>query len=305
MKQIILVSHAKAEKAKKDLEDLNRTLKKKGKKEATEMAAKMKEAGVLPDLILTSPAERASQTARLFAGKLKFDPAKIVETKELYTATSVESFLKLIKGLEPQRNTVMLVGHEPTLSDLASQLVPDFNSQMPSPGVIVIEFKKNSWKQITRRSGVIKAVQFPLNKTQRNHLDQAVYKTLKENIRKNLLALFDELNHPPSKKLNKLIKKQSKKLASAFLTSEKNRTIQMEAEINAALTELKSKEVAKSTPEKKTEAPLTADAPAGTPKKKSPKKTKSAKKPAPKTQSTKPTAKPDAAQPEPIQVQAK
>ncbi len=67
MKTIYLVHHAAAGKSKPKSPDRKRALSKKGRKEAIKMAKNLKKNGMLPDLLVSSPAKRAIQTARVFA----------------------------------------------------------------------------------------------------------------------------------------------------------------------------------------------------------------------------------------------
>lgn len=241
MKQIILVRHSRAEKPKSGREDSRRSLTKKGRKLATALSVAVKKAGFAPELIWTSPAARAKETARIFGKSLKYDPEKLGEKPEFYSITDGEVFLEMLKTLDDDLASVMFVGHEPAFNNFAALLAPAFNHQMTSPCVVVIEINKKSWKQITPASGSLKSVLFPMDKAGRTRYRKTVRKTLREAMIPQLTPIFEGF-HPPSKKLSKLIKKQSKDLVAALLALEKHRSMLTEAEITAALNELKPRE---------------------------------------------------------------
>lgn len=242
MKQIIIIRHSRAEKPTPVREDKSRSLTKKGRKIATALSIAVKKAGFAPDLIWASPAARATETARIFAKTLKYDLEKISEKPEFYTVTAAETFLEMLKTLDDDLASAMFVGHEPAFNNFAALLAPAFNHQMTSPCVVVIEINKKSWKQITPKSGSLKFVLFPMDKAGRTRYRKTVRKALRNEMSSKLTAIFEGF-HPPSKKLAKVIKKQSKNLVKAFLTLEKYRGKLTEAEINAALNELRPREI--------------------------------------------------------------
>ena len=101
MKTIYLVRYATAGKGKPKSPDRKRVLSKKGKNEAVQMAKKLKKNGMLPDLLISSPAKRAIQTARVFAGIFKYPKDRIVLNKTLYEADkalSNDALLEQVRG---------------------------------------------------------------------------------------------------------------------------------------------------------------------------------------------------------------
>ena len=105
MKTLYLVRHAKASKAKSNSTDSERSLNKKGKTEADKMAKKIPKNGNLPDLIISSPAKRAIQTASRFAKTMHYPSDKIILDENLYKALDAsgnDALLKQVLSLDDQ-----------------------------------------------------------------------------------------------------------------------------------------------------------------------------------------------------------
>ena len=97
MKTLFLVRHSKAVTRKANLPDFRRALVKAGEKKSTSMAKKLKKEGVLPDLIISSTANRALETAHLFAQNLDYPTHEILVKDALYNEMSPEALLYLVR----------------------------------------------------------------------------------------------------------------------------------------------------------------------------------------------------------------
>ena len=148
MKHIILVRHATAVKRSPEKADFNRSLKKSGRKEAGEMAERLKAMKVRPKLFISSPANRAFETAEIFAEGLGRSTKKIKKYDELYDELSPEGFLELIRGLDDKNDAAIVFGHDPSFTDFARFLVPGFDGEMPKAGVLGVEADAAAWKDV-------------------------------------------------------------------------------------------------------------------------------------------------------------
>lgn len=152
MKKLIIVRHAHA--VHDGSADFKRSLTEDGQEEAAQAGKILKKNDLSPDILLSSPAARAMQTAKKVAHKLDFPEDSIVYDSELYTADE-DDILDIIKQTEDSCKILMIVGHNPTLLHLANNLAPESIYSLPPGGIIVIEFPKGfSWSDITNRSGV-------------------------------------------------------------------------------------------------------------------------------------------------------
>ncbi|MBF0204246.1 MAG: histidine phosphatase family protein, partial [Desulfamplus sp.] len=213
MKNLLLVRHAKAQTAKEDNHDLSRHLLKKGLKDAKKMAEKIKSRISGKVLFITSDADRAFETAHVFAQKLKYPTTKILLKSLVYHDPTPEKFLKLIQETDNSYNTVILFGHNPSLSTFASYLIKDFEFDIPKCGVAAFAFDKNSWKEIEKQGGILKFAEYPVRKSEKI---SAFENTLIVKITESILDALENINPDAAKNVLKLIAKHSAKLAGNF-----------------------------------------------------------------------------------------
>ncbi|MEA3553214.1 MAG: histidine phosphatase family protein [Campylobacterota bacterium] len=145
MKQLYIIRHAKSSWKNLSLDDFDRGLNKRGALNAPFMGLKLKEAGVLPDIIISSPALRAKITAKVIAKKTKYKK-DIIFDKNIYEST-VNNLHKIVTSIDDKNNIAFLFGHNPTLNMLVEDYI-DFYDNIPTCGIVKIEFNCNSWKEI-------------------------------------------------------------------------------------------------------------------------------------------------------------
>ncbi|WP_169999594.1 phosphohistidine phosphatase SixA [Petrotoga halophila] len=136
MKNLILVRHAKAEKRSPEIDDFERKLTKVGKNDSKEVAEYVAKAENKVDLLITSPALRAKETAEIFAKSFESKP-KIVEEELLYEG-DVEEIIEKISNITKGYKNVIIFGHNPTFDELAKKLTGD-DLHLRKAGVICIE----------------------------------------------------------------------------------------------------------------------------------------------------------------------
>ncbi len=121
MKELLLVRHAKSDR-NIDVSDIERPLKKRGKRDAKNVGEWLKKKNLLPDMLLSSPARRAIDTARLIFDELDVDGLVIHEDEFLYAA-DVKQLKSVLANCPETAQRVLLVGHNPELEDLLIYLV--------------------------------------------------------------------------------------------------------------------------------------------------------------------------------------
>ncbi len=221
MKTIYLVRHATADKGKPKSPDKKRALSKKGRKEAVKMAKKLKQNGMLPDLLVSSPAKRAIQTARVFAKAVKYPKDKILVNKTLYeanNASSSEALLQEVRSMDDQYQSVIVFGHDPLLTEFAHYLRQDFTDALPGCAVVRFDFNNVSWTKITAGRGILKFFDYPNREKER--LNQAK-RDLTAKITENLMQVFAEVDPDAAEKMKKSIKKSVWPLTQKFLEKRK------------------------------------------------------------------------------------
>ncbi len=158
-KLLVLIRHAKSSWAVPTLTDFDRPLNKRGKRAAPMMGERLREQGVLPSGILSSPAKRAKQTARKIAKETGFSKQKIDYIASIYHADEFQ-LLHVIQRADNQLNTLFVVGHNFAITDLASLLTQRSFDNIPTAGVVGIRFN-DRWSDIQRGEGELVFYDYP------------------------------------------------------------------------------------------------------------------------------------------------
>jgi phosphohistidine phosphatase len=152
MKRIVIVRHAKTVQYGYE-NDFERDLTEVGKKDAEVIGKKLSELQILPDLIVSSPANRAIQTSQIFAEFTGYNPEKIIQNMDIYEGLTTNEFLKLLQNLNDNLNCIFIFGHNPGFEYFANNLLENDYTEMPTCSTVCIDFKVNSWQQIELRTG--------------------------------------------------------------------------------------------------------------------------------------------------------
>lgn len=160
MKTLYLVRHAKSSWRHRELRDHERPLKKRGINDANLIATHLMEKLVQPDVLVSSPARRAQQTAKIFAGVLQYPEDQIITNRSIYSSTSHE-LMAVVLGLSDEYDSAMLFGHDPSLANLASSLTNKVFEKISTSGVVAISFPVDKWEGITYHSGAIQFSIYP------------------------------------------------------------------------------------------------------------------------------------------------
>lgn len=145
MKTLLLIRHAKSSWDQPGLDDFDRPLNERGKKDAPQMAKRVKEKGIELDHLLSSPAKRARKTAKYFAEEFGFKKEDIQLVEELYGAPLSE-FLKAVSNINDKYKTVALFSHNPGITDFAATLTNVRVDDMPTCAVFALQIETDSWK---------------------------------------------------------------------------------------------------------------------------------------------------------------
>jgi phosphohistidine phosphatase len=152
MKQVIIVRHAKTIQYGYD-QDYDRTLTDRGEDHADRISLELFKKGILPDLIISSPAVRTTQTTKIFAKNLGYPTGNVRYVKKLYSGMLTTSFIQMLQELDDSHTTVMVVGHNPTVYNFLDALLPNFSLDVPTCSTLVIEFDIDNWSDLTDYSG--------------------------------------------------------------------------------------------------------------------------------------------------------
>ncbi|MCK5822757.1 MAG: histidine phosphatase family protein [Bacteroidales bacterium] len=152
MKQLILVRHAQAE-TDNNSSDLERNLTVYGKQTARLVAKNIVEKRIKPQLIISSPANRAKQTAVILATEQNYPLEKIATNNLLYSGFTSIDLLNIISKINNDYNCIMIISHNPDLSTIANNLlISSFINFKPST-TIGLEFNVDDWSNVRAREG--------------------------------------------------------------------------------------------------------------------------------------------------------
>ncbi|MCV6605831.1 MAG: histidine phosphatase family protein [Porticoccaceae bacterium] len=160
MKQLILVRHGKSSWADEQLRDIERPLNKRGLRNAPEMGRRLRAAGVSVERIYSSPAVRAFHTAELVAEELGFATGDIETLPSLYTF-NYEELLSVVRSLDDACNPVMMVCHNPAITDLVNFLALSHLGNIPTAGVATLSLQHNSWADSCAGSAELVEFDYP------------------------------------------------------------------------------------------------------------------------------------------------
>ena len=145
MKRLTIVRHAKSSWKHPELRDRERPLNKRGRRDAPVMGQRIADAGLRPSLIISSPAVRAWETAKVVARALNYPLEFLQREDDLYHA-SVRDILDVIAAQDNGFNNLMLFGHNPGLTDFANFLSPGLTSNLPTAGVVSVRIDRDNWR---------------------------------------------------------------------------------------------------------------------------------------------------------------
>jgi phosphohistidine phosphatase len=163
VKRLILARHAKSAKDDPRLRDIDRPLNTRGEKDAPEMGGRLARRGIWPQAVLSSPARRALETARLIARELDFPWKTLVLEKRIYGA-DVETLLEVVRSLEGRIETALLVGHNPGLTDLARALGRSFHEDLPTCAVVGLDIPTDTWHGLRCGTANVLFYDYPKNR---------------------------------------------------------------------------------------------------------------------------------------------
>jgi phosphohistidine phosphatase len=153
-RRLTLLRHGKAQSIDSCAEDFERALTRRGSIEAQEMAARIVYRDLIPDLILVSPAERAWATAEIIANACELDAKQVQCARELYLATP-ETTWRLVTRRDAALRHVMICGHNPGLSQIASRLGPKPQArELPTAGIASAVWHNAHWDSLQPESAV-------------------------------------------------------------------------------------------------------------------------------------------------------
>jgi len=163
MKSLFLIRHAKSSWDDPTLKDFDRPLNNRGHQNAKEMAERLKNKDISFDKILSSPAVRAKTTAIYFAEILEIEAIKVEFIASIYESYE-DNIIKLVSNTSNSINRLAIFGHNPTFTLLANMFAETSIPNVPTCGIVAIEFNTNDWSVFFEASKKLLFFDYPKNK---------------------------------------------------------------------------------------------------------------------------------------------
>ena len=158
MKNLIIVRHCKSSWKDPRLSDFDRPLNKRGNIDGELMSNYLREKEKKIDKLILSTSIRTRLTSKYFIEKIHFNSISYLD--ELYHA-SYSEIIKIISKIENNFNNIMVIGHNPGLTELINHFTDMRIYNIPTTGIIKVEFKEAKWSKITENKGKIVYKKFP------------------------------------------------------------------------------------------------------------------------------------------------
>lgn len=160
MKRLIIARHAKSSWDFPELDDYERPLNKRGKRDAPVMGRRLAQRKVKPESMITSPAKRAADTAKLIANEISFSLQKLKKDPSFYHASN-RNMIGALHCISNDVKTLMIFGHNPGLTELTNFLSGEDIYNIPTCGIAEIEFDISSWDEIEKNTGKLVSFDYP------------------------------------------------------------------------------------------------------------------------------------------------
>jgi len=152
MKTIYLVRHAKASRDEKGINDWERPLTVTGIYRAQKVAKALYDKKAVPARMISSHAFRSLNTALIFAINMRYPVSAIEISASLYEKKTTD-ILEMLKNQDNSISSIMLFGHNPSISDLCNHLTRKKTKELPTSGLTCIQFKATKWSDLDKIAG--------------------------------------------------------------------------------------------------------------------------------------------------------
>ena len=162
---LVLVRHAKSDWSTAGLSDFDRPLNNRGRNDAPSMGKRLKEKNIIPDLIISSPAKRAAETAKLIAQEVGYGEDDIQWVEKLYHCPSfIFEDVILEAAIPAHTKSVFIFGHNPGITDYANDTINDFSiDNMPTCGMAGLSFDAEDWNSFPSAKHNLLFYDYPKN----------------------------------------------------------------------------------------------------------------------------------------------
>lgn len=152
MKKLVIVRHAKAEDLYNGISDYQRKLTDKGKKNALKVCEQLIDNQIFPNILISSYANRALETAQIYAKEYNIHESDILIDNIIYDAFNVKELKNILNKIDNKCDVVFIFGHNPDLSEILSYFIEDINEYLPKASASIIDFDVEYWNDIDSKN---------------------------------------------------------------------------------------------------------------------------------------------------------
>lgn len=159
-KTLVIIRHGKSSWDYLNISDLDRPLKEIGITNTIIIAKKLTEKKIRPDLIISSPANRALHTALIVSRETFYPVEKIAINPTLYSENE-NQIIDLIYNTPDNINTLFIFGHNPVFTEIANYFLHQKIPNLPTSGCTAVTFSCDTWKKISPAMNIAEICFFP------------------------------------------------------------------------------------------------------------------------------------------------
>ncbi len=160
-RSLFMIRHAKSSWKNPLQSDYERPLNDRGETDAPMMGERLKKLNIKPDLIISSTAKRAAQTAKKIAAAMGYEAGEIKWYDKLYHCIPAV-FEEVLYEMDDNVRTVFIVAHNPGITQFVNELSPSFHTDnMPTCGIVGAEFELNAWNEFSRVEKSVILFEYP------------------------------------------------------------------------------------------------------------------------------------------------
>jgi phosphohistidine phosphatase len=153
--QLFLLRHAEAESQKSGVVDFDRVLTQKGIEQCLNWGKQLKKINLNPDYIISSPSARTKMTAKFTFEAWGLSTDAVEYDDSIYHGDET-LLLEIIHNIKPEHQSVLFIGHNPTITGVASRLIKNLKSGLDTCDLLWIEFNTFAWKTVDNKNSLMK-----------------------------------------------------------------------------------------------------------------------------------------------------
>jgi phosphohistidine phosphatase len=159
-RKLFIIRHGKSRWDNEGLDDIDRPLADRGINNADDMALRLSKLGLVPELIFSSPASRALNTALIMSRRWGLDPGSLQIHDALYDAFISE--VEAVVSRAPDHiRSLAIFGHNPSFTSYPNIFLPEPLDNLPTAGVVVLTLDSESWGNLKKAQVKDSYVDFP------------------------------------------------------------------------------------------------------------------------------------------------